>query len=753
MKWTSMVAGGLPAVAATVAAVLYDSPLLMLVVVLAAAVAGAGPVALTGFRRTGTGVGPLAVLALLALLAALLLLANGGTPPADGIRELGGALARLLSFEPPIPTRLDTLVPPVIVVWAASFAAAALAARGPRLLAVVPSVLVLVMALLLVGRAAPAPGWVAPVIGLGAAGLALGGTAGRGAGGQGGRTGPTGRRIRTGRVLGALAAVLVIAVGVLVSAAVPDQHRADARAHYRPPEERPEPIDPLTRLSGWAKGDTEVLARVRIDSPAAGAASSGPTATQTNWRWAVLDHFDGARWTSSLRYRPTGKRLRASLSSATDLPARPLRAGLQVSPTLSPWLPTPGVVHQVTGLGVSVNPDHDSIVQASPSQQSQTYGLEADSGTLDPTASADRAVIAGFRVGAAGGVDDERAVPRLPQSLRTIAQAFQQDKGSTDGERALHLQDVLRQGQFVPDAPPGHLYVRLVQFFDDSSNAYLKGTSEQFATAFAVLARRVGLPTRIVVGFTVPAEPAGSAGSARSAQSAGDVDVTGTNMKAWPEVYFSGHGWVRFAPTPTNRGTSTAKNPPKLRDLIPQAQRPATPTPATIKGAGGKAGKQPAPKPAGGVSVLAVFGTALLAVLLLSVLAMLAAVVLRLRLRNARRHGPDPAGRAIGAWRELEDAVVLAGAGSRSGSATALVERVERRTIADSRAPTDANELTELAAIANAAAFGPSELIDAQQADRAWRISEAATGALRRTAARSRRWRWWLRPGPLLRRR
>jgi transglutaminase-like putative cysteine protease len=70
-----------------------------------------------------------------------------------------------------------------------------------------------------------------------------------------------------------------------------------------------------------------------------------------------------------------------------------------------------------------------------------------------------------------------------------------------------------------------------------------KGYCTQFAQAFAVLGRLLGLPTRIAVGYT-----AGTKGKN------GVWDVTTADAHAWPEVYFTGVGWLRFEPTPTGLG-------------------------------------------------------------------------------------------------------------------------------------------------------------------------------------------------------
>lgn len=68
-----------------------------------------------------------------------------------------------------------------------------------------------------------------------------------------------------------------------------------------------------------------------------------------------------------------------------------------------------------------------------------------------------------------------------------------------------------------------------------------RGYCQQFATAFALLARAEGIPARVAVGF-LPGE--------RSPDSDDTWVVTGLHTHAWPEVYFEKYGWVRFDPTP-----------------------------------------------------------------------------------------------------------------------------------------------------------------------------------------------------------
>lgn len=64
-----------------------------------------------------------------------------------------------------------------------------------------------------------------------------------------------------------------------------------------------------------------------------------------------------------------------------------------------------------------------------------------------------------------------------------------------------------------------------------------EGYCTYFASSMAVMARMLGLPSRYVEGYLVPADTS-------------PVIVTGENAHAWVEIYFRGAGWIAFDPTP-----------------------------------------------------------------------------------------------------------------------------------------------------------------------------------------------------------
>lgn len=104
-------------------------------------------------------------------------------------------------------------------------------------------------------------------------------------------------------------------------------------------------------------------------------------------------------------------------------------------------------------------------------------------------------------------------------------------------DKAMALQEYLRSSggfRYTLDVPPAQTEDAVWDFLQDRT-----GYCVQFATAMTVMARIVGIPTRVGIGF-LP--------GTRDAQ--GVATVTGKQAHAWPELWFAEAGWVRFEPTP-----------------------------------------------------------------------------------------------------------------------------------------------------------------------------------------------------------
>jgi transglutaminase-like putative cysteine protease len=142
-------------------------------------------------------------------------------------------------------------------------------------------------------------------------------------------------------------------------------------------------------------------------------------------------------------------------------------------------------------------------------------------------------------------------VPAVYDTLGSLARQIA--GGATSSyEKAVRLQQwFTTSGRFTyslnvkePDTPAA-----LNDFLLHSRRGYC----QQFAFAFAVLARLLGIPARVAVGYT-----------AGTYQSHGNWLVTTNDAHAWPELYFQGAGWLAWEPTPggPDAGQATAKPPP-----------------------------------------------------------------------------------------------------------------------------------------------------------------------------------------------
>jgi transglutaminase-like putative cysteine protease len=130
-----------------------------------------------------------------------------------------------------------------------------------------------------------------------------------------------------------------------------------------------------------------------------------------------------------------------------------------------------------------------------------------------------------------------RALPTEPAVVTFLAHEAV-GFATTPAAEAQALVNWFRSGRFryTLSPPPTKGSDPLVQFLTVTK----AGFCEQFAGAYGVLARALGIPTRLAVGFT-----AGQAGT-------GNVfTVTGADAHVWPQVYLGPNaGWVSVEPTP-----------------------------------------------------------------------------------------------------------------------------------------------------------------------------------------------------------
>jgi transglutaminase-like putative cysteine protease len=272
------------------------------------------------------------------------------------------------------------------------------------------------------------------------------------------------------------------------------------------------------------------------------------------------------------------------------------------------------------------------------------------------------------------------AVPPSYDSLYAVAERVISQAGAkTQFEEATALQNWLSGGDFkyTLNAPTVVNAGGLKRFLTDSKAGYC----QQFSFAMAVLARLLGIPSRVAYGFT-------------QGTSLGDNDwlVTTHDAHAWPQLYFQGFGWLRFEPTPSGGNGQGSASAPSYT-LAPGSVSPggtgqAAPAsgPSTsadgglseaakakiIEALGGivpanvGAGTGAAARGGGGggatVNPWEVLGLVLAGLLAIVAVAPLSA---RLAIRRRRWRRADDAALAHAAWRELRDDLVDHSAGYR----------------------------------------------------------------------------------------
>ena len=131
--------------------------------------------------------------------------------------------------------------------------------------------------------------------------------------------------------------------------------------------------------------------------------------------------------------------------------------------------------------------------------------------------------------------DPDLQLPALPERIKALAERITVSQTST-AAKAKAIQDYLRENYaYSLEVPESTVASPLDDFLFESKTGYCV----QFAGSFTVLARSIGIPARLALGYT-PGKLTED----------GYFSVTGKNAHAWPEVRLSDNRWVAFEPTP-----------------------------------------------------------------------------------------------------------------------------------------------------------------------------------------------------------
>ena len=684
------------AAALTAIAALSFQRLLPLGSLAAAAGAGIACALIVGVltRRAPLAVS-LAATAVLWLPAACLAI---GAAPLDVVRGVGSGWWRILTTVPPLGADPEVLAAVSALSAFAAFGAVEVALRTKAVLPLAAFGL----PVLLLGLLSGGPGSDVPVTVAFAAATALLTVA---------LTSPV-----SGYAAGAPAVVAIGVVALLAGTIGSGRTPFDPRRLVSPPPAAHPAVDPLQQVAAWVETPSVRLFKLTADATA--------LTTAPNLRLTVLDRFDGTAWSSDAVYTATGSRIPdaktatptsagATTAAAT---AATVHENVSVDQLSTLWLPAASRPTTISAPGsrLAVDPDGELLIPAG-TRPGLTYAVTAHVVQYPED-----------QLRAATPLTDSTATALpgdVPQIITTTAQNATAGAGFPY-QQAEKLADYLRKSAvYDPTAPAGDSYGHIAYFLSTSH----RGGSDQFAVAFALMARSLGLPTRIAVGFAVP--PTALAAAQNAGTGTADVDVTGADALVWPEVDFAGLGWVPFYPTPSGSmhggmlqpasGESTARQTVDTQlaaAKLPTPQQVATPKPAAPAAAAtarSHAGNALSPW------LVAAAGTA--AALLLYLGYVLGAPELR---RARRRRSQDPAAAVLGAWWETVALLRTMGLGSVDARTSAQIAAFGVGRL-DGDGP---RAVTALARTADFAAFAPAatSLPDAPSNPMAAFLQEAA---------------------------
>lgn len=526
--------------------------------------------------------------------------------------------------------------------------------------------------------------------------------------------------VRTGIALSAVTAVLGVGLaGVLPghfdTPMVRWRHGSGARVTVSPL------VDLRQRLTQNA--DT-LLFKVAADSPA-------------YWRLSALDDFDGTTWSSSSEFEPA-PRAEADSSPRPEAAGRPrTTAGYRrveqfftITSLDEVWAPVAFQMQSVQTDGPQLLYDRRSGTLIVPRDARTSDGMSYRAVSYVPEPTRDQLDHADLRRLMPQFVEHYTDLPNdVSDYVTPIAHSVVMGaRALTPYDEAVTLQDWFLNN-FSYSTNPG-----ITGEGTAAIKAFLqkrKGFCEQFAATYAAMARSIGLPTRVAVGFTP---------GIRSSKSPDVFSVYGRQAHAWPEVYFEGTGWVPFDPTPgrgvpggddytgvvaeqdTTPPTRAPQqdNPPVRLDLGSQAQANGISKPTR------QATQPPPPSSHSDVrSGMAVFGLVLVALLLAGMVAVAALpVTVWARRRRRRRRARSPSDHVIVAWLDACDGLTLAGA-----APLATETRIEFARRAGSEVPGVRAAIDELANLATAAAFAPVDHRNSHGGGDAGKPGDEATAA------------------------
>ncbi|MFP7760780.1 transglutaminaseTgpA domain-containing protein [Marisediminicola sp. LYQ85] len=452
------------------------------------------------------------------------------------------------------------------------------------------------------------------------------------------------------RTLLAAVAIIAVAAGGSVAAATavpPTAEREVVRTAVEQPfdpRDYPSPLSAFRRYLEPGAASTEMAS---VDGLEQG----------DRLRIATLDSYDG------ITYSVGSDRVASASGTFSLVPFEfdqsavegdPVDIEVTIGAYEGVWVPTVGQLESVRFTGAGAGALRDSFYY------NDNSGTAASLAELDD---GDRYALSGVVPKGSESADVSDLTPgtatlpratALPDELSVALDRYV-DGVESAGDRLEAALDGLRAEGYVshgvgddePFSRSGHSADRLTELFTATP---MVGDEEQYAVAAALMARELGFPARVVMGF-VP-----------EVTSATTV-VRGDDVSAWIEVDTAENGWVTLDPTPLER-----EIPDEVVEEPTQVARPQSPVQPPVDDQDQLDDQVPpdtldddTEEDDGVLAWLAFAGTVLAWLLVAAAIIaapFLAIVGAKVRRRILRRRSAEPVEAVTAGWREFEDAVV-----------------------------------------------------------------------------------------------
>lgn len=511
----------------------------------------------------------------------------------------------------------------------------------------------------------------------------------------------------------------VAAAGLMVLVGDTGEDRAfDLRDALARPLDISETATPLARVkAGLIDEDDNTVFTVNVDGLA-------PDDLIALIPVAVLDRYDGTIWSTSARFEAAG--------STLPLPAlaNPSAGSAEVQIDLTDqypfrFLPQVGVLQAITDGDLAWDPVTGTVASVDRSGTSYQGQASLISAVQLPDALGDNDTSLDGASRRADLTDEQR------NALNAyLAEVIDADADPFDQLRAIQADLLSERFGYNENSPAGHSLAAITSYLQPNVEEGVAGRigfAEHSAASFALLARELGVPSRVVVGYLL---------SSPITASEPEQIVSENMVHAWPEVWVDGIGWIRM--DVTNKINQSPDEPDRTPAVsaagveanatdLPDIEEPVI-LPDDELGSGSTIPRW-------------VFALALLP-LLYCVL-----IVGGKALRRSRRRRRPTDGRIIGAWQETQDR--FGELGLPSSPSLSALDVAEELDVIDLREVGD--PVVALAPTLDTALYSPYPASEAD-ADQAWQAAGAAIKQARQAMPFTSKVKAALNPRALLRR-